>query len=70
MGWLVVLAIGPLAAHLAPAGVWLLAAGGLAYTLGSVFYLLDRVPYTHAIWHVFVLGGATCHFLVIALFVV
>jgi hemolysin III len=70
MGWLVVLAIGPLAAHLDSAGVWLLAAGGLAYTLGSVFYLLNRVPFTHAIWHVFVLGGATCHFLVIALFVV
>lgn len=69
MGWIVVGAIGPLTAALAPAGVWLLAAGGLAYTLGTVFYVLKRVPYMHAVWHLFVLGGAVCHFLTVLVFV-
>ena len=49
MGWLVVLAIEPLAANLAAPGVWLLVAGGLAYTVGTVFYVLKRVPYMHAV---------------------
>lgn len=70
MGWLIVLAMGPLRANLDTAGVWLLAAGGLAYTLGTIFYVLKRVPYMHAVWHTFVLGGAVCHFLAVALFVV
>ncbi|MHB9149733.1 MAG: PAQR family membrane homeostasis protein TrhA [Thermoleophilia bacterium] len=70
MGWLVVVAIRPLAAHLAEPGVWLLAAGGLAYTLGTIFYVLKQVRYTHAVWHLFVLGGAVCHFLVVALYVI
>ncbi len=69
MGWIVVAALGPLTAALAPAGVWLLAAGGLAYTLGTIFYVLKRVPYMHAVWHLFVLGGAVCHFLAVLLFV-
>jgi len=69
MGWLVVLAIQPIIAHLAPAGVWLLVAGGLAYTLGTIFYVLKKVPYFHAVWHLFVLGGSICHFLAVVLFV-
>lgn len=69
MGWIAVGAIGPLAAALTPAGVWLLAAGGLAYTLGTVFYVLKRVPYMHAVWHLFVLGGAVLHFLTVLVFV-
>ncbi len=69
MGWLVVLAIRPIIAHLEPAGVWLLVAGGLAYTLGTVFYVFKRVPYFHAVWHLFVLGGSICHFLAVVLFV-
>lgn len=69
MGWIAVAAIGPLRDALAPAGVWLLAAGGLAYTFGTIFYVLKRVPYMHAVWHLFVLGGALCHFLAVALFV-
>lgn len=69
MGWLVVLAIRPIVAHLEPAGVWLLVAGGLAYTLGTVFYVFKRVPYFHAVWHLFVLGGSICHFLAVVLFV-
>lgn len=69
MGWIVVGAIGPLTDALPVAGVWLLAAGGLAYTLGTVFYVLKRVPYMHAVWHLFVLGGAVCHFLTVIVFV-
>lgn len=69
MGWLVVGAIGPLRASLAPGGLWLLVAGGLAYTLGTVFYVLKKVPYMHGVWHLFVLGGSVCHFLAVLLYV-
>ncbi len=62
MGWLVVLAIKP-CLELIPAHelMWL-AAGGLCYTVGTIFYHADRVPYFHAIWHLFVLGGSACHY--------
>jgi hemolysin III len=70
MGWLVVFAIKPLVAALAPEGVWLLVAGGLLYSLGTIFYMLKRVRYMHAVWHVFVLGGSVCHFLAVFLFVI
>jgi hemolysin III len=69
MGWLVVLAIKPLTATLDPGGVKLLVAGGLAYTVGTVFYVYKRIPYFHAVWHLFVLGGSICHFLAVVLFV-
>jgi hemolysin III len=69
MGWLVVTMWGPLWAHLAPTGIWLLVAGGLAYTLGTVFYVLKRVPYMHMVWHLFVLGGSACHFLAVLMYV-
>jgi hemolysin III len=42
-------------------GLWLLLAGGLCYTGGTVFYLWKRLPYHHAVWHLFVLAGSTCH---------
>lgn len=70
MGWMVVLSIGPLIENLDPAGLWLLVAGGLAYTVGTVFYVMKRVKYMHAVWHVWVLAGSTCHFLAVLLFVV
>ncbi|TDB38132.1 MAG: hemolysin III family protein [Actinobacteria bacterium] len=69
MGWLVVVAINPLMANLPSAGVGLLVSGGLAYTLGTIFYVLKKVPYTHAVWHLFVLAGSACHFLAVMLFV-
>jgi hemolysin III len=63
MGWLVVLALQPLSARVAPAGLAWLVAGGLAYTAGAVFFLLDhRLRYAHFIWHLFVLAGSACHF--------
>ncbi len=70
MGWMVVLSFGPLVANLDPAGIWLLVAGGLAYTLGTVFYVMKSVKYMHAVWHVWVLIGSTCHFLAVLLFVI
>jgi hemolysin III len=69
MGWLGVLAIGPgLEAIPVPGLVWLLA-GGLAYTLGVIFYLWERLPFSHTVWHLFVLGGSVCHFFAILFFV-
>ena len=65
MGWLVVIAFKPLLASIPPGGVWWLAAGGLLYTFGVVFYLARKLPFNHAIWHLFVLGGSMCHFLAI-----
>jgi hemolysin III len=70
MGWLAVVAIKPLLERLPAGGVWLLVSGGLAYTVGTIFYGMKKVPYTHAVWHLFVLGGSICHFLAVALYVV
>ena len=63
MGWLVVIAAVPLFEHVALPGIALLAAGGLAYTAGVVFFMLDsRVRYAHTVWHGFVVAGTGCHF--------
>jgi len=70
MGWMIVFSLKPLLAALAPAGLWLLVAGGLCYTLGTVFYVMKRVRYMHAIWHVWVLAGSILHFLAILLYVI
>ena len=69
MGWLVVIAVKPLVEAL-PVGalVWL-AAGGLSYTGGVAFYLWKGLPYNHAIWHLFVMGGSACHFFAFLLYV-
>jgi len=61
MGWCIVLAAKPLLAAVAPGGIALLVAGGLAYSGGVVFYA-SRRPYHHAIWHVFVLAGSAFHY--------
>jgi hemolysin III len=70
MGWLIVLAMQPLVANIAPPGLWLLVAGGLCYTVGTVFYVLKRVPYMHAVWHVFVLAGSILHFLAVLMYTI
>lgn len=61
MGWLIIFAIKPLTENLAAAGLGWLVAGGLAYTAGAVLYSIKQIPFNHAIFHVFVLGGALCH---------
>jgi len=68
MGWVIVVAIGPLSRSLPTEALMLLVLGGLAYTLGAVFYLLDsRIPFGHALWHLFVLNGSICHYLAVIL---
>ena len=63
MGWIVLIAAVPLVERVAIAGIVLLVAGGLAYTVGVVFYALDsRVRYSHTVWHAFVAAGTGCHF--------
>lgn len=69
MGWLILFAFGPLLRSMPAAGVAWLAAGGLAYSLGVVFFAWHRLPYNHAIWHLFVLCGSICHVLAACLFV-
>ncbi|KOC89731.1 PAQR family membrane homeostasis protein TrhA [Winslowiella iniecta] len=70
MGWLSLVVIYQLAMTLSAGGVWLLAAGGIIYSLGVIFYAIERIPYNHAIWHGFVLGGSLCHFLAIYFYVI
>jgi hemolysin III len=63
MGWLVVIAAKPLLMNVAMPGLILLAAGGLAYTVGVVFFALDsKLRYAHFVWHLFVVAGTACHF--------
>jgi hemolysin III len=62
MGWLALIAIGPLVRSLHSEGLALLFLGGIAYTLGVVFFAWRRLPYNHAVWHLFVLAGSACHF--------
>ncbi|ATO31663.1 putative membrane protein hemolysi III-like protein [Dickeya dianthicola RNS04.9] len=69
MGWLSLIVVYQLAVKLSAGGVTLLAIGGTVYTLGVVFYVCKRIPFNHAIWHGFVLGGSVCHFLAIYLYV-
>ena len=69
MGWLAVGALGPLTQRLAAGGVRWLAAGGLIFTLGVFFYAFKRLPFQHAIWHLFVLMGCACHFFSILFYV-
>ncbi|ABX03455.1 MAG TPA: hemolysin III [Herpetosiphon sp.] len=68
MGWLSVMAWDDLVASLPTGAFALLVAGGLTYTAGVVFYRWEKLPYNHAIWHGFVMGGSVCHFLVMALY--
>lgn len=70
MGWLALLLIDDMQRYLSTPALTLLVLGGLAYTVGALFYALKRVRYTHAIWHIFVLMGAGLQFLSIYLYVV
>jgi hemolysin III len=69
MGWCAVVALRPLSQAVAPAGLALLAAGGLAYSGGVVFYVWRRLPFHHAVWHGFVLAGSALHFFAVLLYV-
>lgn len=62
MGWLIVFASSDLVASLSQQALYLMVAGGIAYTAGVVFYLADRTPHMHAVWHLFVIVGSALHF--------
>ncbi len=70
MGWLAVFVIDPLVSTLETTGLALLVAGGLAYTFGVVFYIFERIPFSHAIWHTFVFAGTTLQFFSVLLYVI
>ncbi len=69
MGWLVVIAARPVAQALPGTVLVWLAIGGLAYTAGTAFYHNRRIPYSHAIWHLFVMAGSTSHAVALALLI-
>lgn len=70
MGWLALLVVQPLLLALTSSGFAWLAAGGVLYSVGIIFYVADRRwPHSHGVWHLFVLGGSACHFLTVLLFV-
>jgi hemolysin III len=66
MGWLAVMAVKPLLTNMPNAGLFLLIAGGLSYTVGVIFFAADsRMPYGHFIWHLFVITGTICHYFLV-----
>jgi hemolysin III len=67
MGWMVMVAIGPMVKALDTWTLVWLFSGGVAYTFGTVFYLSRRIPFAHAIWHAFVITGSVCHFVAVSL---
>ena len=69
MGWMIVFASKELVVSLSIDGIYWLVAGGLSYTVGVVFYLWKKLPFNHAIWHMFVLAGSMCHFFAVLLHV-
>jgi hemolysin III len=70
MGWLVVFFGKSALGELNAGAVWLIALGGASYTIGVIFYLWEKLPFSHAIWHLFVLGGSVLHYLAILLYIV
>ena len=70
MGWLIIFAIKPLFQTLPGSGIAWLVAGGLAYTLGTIFYAWKTLPFNHAVWHLFVLVGSVCHFMAVLFYIV
>jgi hemolysin III len=70
MGWIIVFKIGVLKAALPVPGYWLLVSGGLSYTVGIIFYIIDsRMKYAHFIWHLFVMAGSILHYIMMVMYV-
>jgi hemolysin III len=70
LGWLILVAARPLAAHVSAIGLRWLVAGGIVYTVGVVFYASRRIPYCHVVWHLLVMAGSVCHYLAVVYAVV
>jgi hemolysin III len=69
MGWIVIIAIKPVLAAVPLSGILWLLAGGFFYTVGVLFFAWKRIPYNHAIWHVFVMAGSVCHYFAVLFYV-
>ncbi len=69
MGWLIVFAIGPLLQNFPAAGLGWLVAGGLSYTLGAGLYSIKKIQFNHAIFHLFILAGGSCHFVAVYFYI-
>ena len=69
MGWIIIFVVKPLLVHITLEGFLTLLSGGLFYTIGTYFYKNNKIPYNHAIWHLFVLAGSAMMFLAIYLYV-
>ncbi|HDQ04328.1 MAG TPA: hemolysin III family protein [Deltaproteobacteria bacterium] len=70
MGWLVIFAAKPIFQSLSSGAIFWLVAGGIIYTVGTVFYAWKKLPFNHAIWHAFVLAGSICHFFAVLFYVI
>jgi len=68
MGWLAIVAVGPLSRALPPTALALILAGGLSYSLGVALYVRDHLPYRHAVWHLFVMAGSVFHYAAVLLY--
>jgi hemolysin III len=68
MGWLCVFAFQEMMSSIPIGGIIWLAAGGILYTVGVIFYAMQKTPYMHAVWHFFVLGGSLCHYFAVLFF--
>ncbi|MBA2174353.1 hemolysin III family protein [Halobacillus locisalis] len=69
MGWLIILAWGPLTAEVPAAGITYLVVGGVMYSIGAIFYVWRSFTYHHMVWHLFVLGGSILHFFTIFFYI-
>ncbi len=69
MGWMIVAVFDTFVHHIDPVGLWLMVAGGIAYTGGVIFYVKDNITYFHTIWHLFVIAGSALHFFAILFYV-
>jgi len=70
MGWLIVFDVSTFSGLLDYNAVLLLIFGGMSYTVGIIFYMVEKIPFHHVIWHLFVLAGAICHFFMIFLYII
>ena len=69
MGWLIIFAINPLIENLSSEGLWWLFGGGISYTVGAILFMLNKIPFNHAIFHIFVLLGTFAHFISIYFYI-
>ena len=69
LGWVILVAVPPMVKMLPMGGVILMLIGGISYTLGVVFFAMDRLPFNTAIWHLFVMGGAVTHYFAVLFYV-